>query len=116
MAARFTHLALPCRNLDATIAWYEAHTPMRAFHRRTNVDAEVAWLAEVVPGVDSSVGLVMVQTFEARACRAWLNVLTGLPLADRPCAMPMSSGLWTALVGEIRRLYVPCGPEPVSRG
>ena len=44
MAARFTHLALPCRNLDATIAWYEAHTPMRAFHRRTDVDAEVAWL------------------------------------------------------------------------
>jgi lactoylglutathione lyase len=67
MAARFTHLALPCRNLDATIAWYEAHTPMRAFHRRTDVNAEVAWLAEVVPDVDSSVGLVMVQTFEARA-------------------------------------------------
>jgi len=38
MAARFTHLALPSRNLDATIAWYEAHTPMRAFHRRTDVD------------------------------------------------------------------------------
>ena len=83
---------------------------------RTDVDTEVAWLAEVVPGVDSPVGLVMVQTFEVRAFRAWLNVLTGLPLADRPCAMPMSSGLCTALVGEIRRLYVPRGPEPVSRG
>jgi len=60
--ARFTHLALPCRDLDATIAWYEAHTPLRAFHRRTDVDAEVAWLAED----DATVGLVMVQTFEAR--------------------------------------------------
>jgi catechol 2,3-dioxygenase-like lactoylglutathione lyase family enzyme len=63
MAARFTHLALPCRDLDATIAWYEAHTPMRAFHRRVDEDAEVAWLAED----DTSVGLVIVQTFEAKA-------------------------------------------------
>lgn len=63
MAARFTHLALPCRDLDATIAWYEAHTPMRAFHRRSDLDAEVAWLAED----DTSVGLVVVQSFEARA-------------------------------------------------
>ena len=60
--ARLTHLALPCRDLDATIVWYEAHTPLRAFHRRTDVDAEVAWLAEN----DTTVGLVMVQTFEAR--------------------------------------------------
>ena len=63
MAARFTHLALPCRDLDATIAGYEAHTPMRAFHRRSDLDAEVAWLAED----DTSVGLVVVQSFEARA-------------------------------------------------
>ena len=63
MAARFTHLALPCRDLDATIAWYETHTPMRAFHRRSDQDAEVAWLAED----DTSVGLVVVQSFEARA-------------------------------------------------
>ncbi len=47
MAARFTHLALPCRDLDATIAWYEAHTPMRAFHRRSDLDAEVDAAAEV---------------------------------------------------------------------
>ena len=60
--ARLTHLALPCRDLDATIVWYETHTPLRAFHRRTDLDAEVAWLAEN----DTTVGLVMVQTFEAR--------------------------------------------------
>ena len=67
MAARFTHLALPCRDLDATIAWYEAHTPMRAFHRRVDADAEVAWLAEVLSGGGTAVGLVVVQTFEAKA-------------------------------------------------
>ena len=67
MAARFTHLALPCRDLDATIAWYEAHTPMRAFHRRVDADAEVAWLTEVLSGGGTTVGLVVVQTFEAKA-------------------------------------------------
>ena len=67
MAARFTHLALPCRDLDATIAWYETHTPMRAFHRRVDADAEVAWLAEVLSGGGTTVGLVVVQTFEAKA-------------------------------------------------
>ena len=67
MAARFTHLALPCRDLDTTIAWYEAHTPMRAFHRRVDADAEVAWLAEVMSGGGTTVGLVVVQTFEAKA-------------------------------------------------
>ena len=42
MATRLTHLALPCRDLDATIAWYEDHTPMRTFHRRVDADTEVA--------------------------------------------------------------------------
>ena len=53
MSARFTHLALPSHDLDATVAWYETHTPMRAFHRRTDPDAEVAWLAED----DNAVGI-----------------------------------------------------------
>ena len=62
MATRLTHLALPCRDLDATIAWYEDHTAMRTFHRRVDVDGEVAWLAEE----GSEFGLVVVQSFEAR--------------------------------------------------
>ena len=76
MAARFTHLALPSRDLDATIAWYEAHTSMRAFHRQTNVDAEVAVLADEVAGIDNPVGLVVVQTFEAREAGVPIPILT----------------------------------------
>ncbi len=62
MATRLTHLALPCRDLNATVAWYEDHTPMRTFHRRVDVDGEVAWLADE----GSEFGLVVVQSFEAR--------------------------------------------------
>ena len=43
---RLTHLALPCRDLDASAAWYEAHTPLRVVHRRTDPDGQVAWIAE----------------------------------------------------------------------
>ena len=62
MASRFTHIALPCRDLEFTIAWYEAHTPMRAFHRRSNDVGEVAWLA----AEGSSTTLVLTQSFAAR--------------------------------------------------
>ncbi len=78
MSARFTHLALPVHDLDATIAWYESHTPMRAFHRRADPDAEVAWLAEgagLAEG-DNEVGIVVVQTFEDRAAGEPLPILT----------------------------------------
>ena len=45
---------------------------MRVFHRRIDVDAEVAWLAEN----DATVGLVVVQTFEAREADVPLPILT----------------------------------------
>ncbi len=77
--ARFTHVALPCHDLDATIAWYEAHTPLRAFHRRVDVDAEVAWLAEgpgLGDGTANPVGIVVVQTFVDRDAGVPLPTLT----------------------------------------
>ena len=43
---RLTHLALPCRDLDASTEWYEAHTPLRVVHRRIDPDGQVAWIAE----------------------------------------------------------------------
>ena len=62
MAARFTHLALPCRDLDASVAWYEAHTPLRVIHRRSDQIGKVAWVGES----GSSTALVLVQSFAAR--------------------------------------------------
>ncbi len=80
-SARFTHVALPCHDLDATIAWYESHTPLRAFHRRVDVDAEVAWLAEgtglagspAEDGPQNPVGIVVVIAERGRAagCLHW---------------------------------------------
>ncbi|MBP17055.1 MAG: glyoxalase [Acidimicrobiaceae bacterium] len=45
-AGSLTHLALPCRNLDTSTAWYEAHTPLRVVHHRVDPEGQVAWIAE----------------------------------------------------------------------
>ena len=42
--ARFTHVAVPCTDLDATIAWYERHTPLRLLDRREDELGRSAWM------------------------------------------------------------------------
>ena len=42
--ARWTHIALPCADIDATIEWYEKNTPMRLLDRREDADGYGAWL------------------------------------------------------------------------
>lgn len=44
--ARFTHVALPCCNLEATIAWYEQFTPLRLLQRREDADGVSAWIGQ----------------------------------------------------------------------
>jgi catechol 2,3-dioxygenase-like lactoylglutathione lyase family enzyme len=44
--ARFTHVALPCTDIDATIAWYERFTPLRLLDRREDIDGYGAWLGQ----------------------------------------------------------------------
>ena len=51
MAPRLTHLALPCHNLDATIAWYEKYTPLRKTHHRQDALGAVAWLSPEELGI-----------------------------------------------------------------
>ena len=41
---RWTHIALPCDDIDATIAWYERFTPLRLLDRREDADGYGAWL------------------------------------------------------------------------
>jgi catechol 2,3-dioxygenase-like lactoylglutathione lyase family enzyme len=43
-SARWTHVALPCRNLDETLAWYATFTPLSLLDRRTDVHGSTAWL------------------------------------------------------------------------
>ena len=51
MTARLTHLALPCHDLDATIAWYEKYTPLRKTHHRQDALGAVAWLSPAESGI-----------------------------------------------------------------
>ena len=44
--ARFTHVALPCTDIDATIGWYERFTPLRLLDRRADADGYGAWLGQ----------------------------------------------------------------------
>ena len=43
--ARWTHIALPSSDLDASIAWYERFTPLRVLARREDAAGQSAWLA-----------------------------------------------------------------------
>ncbi len=42
---RWTHVALPSVDLDASIEWYESFTPLRLLVRREDVDGQSAWLS-----------------------------------------------------------------------
>jgi lactoylglutathione lyase len=42
---RWTHIALPSSDLDASIAWYEKFTPLRVLDRREDTDGQAAWLS-----------------------------------------------------------------------
>jgi len=41
---RWTHIALPSTNMDASVAWYEEFTPLRLLDRREDADGRGAWL------------------------------------------------------------------------
>jgi catechol 2,3-dioxygenase-like lactoylglutathione lyase family enzyme len=43
---RFTHVALPCADVDASIAWYERFTPLRLLDRRSDAQGSSAWLGQ----------------------------------------------------------------------
>lgn len=44
--ARWTHIALPATDIDATIAWYEKFTPLRLLDKREDSDGFGAWLGD----------------------------------------------------------------------
>ena len=41
---RWTHIALPAGDLDKSIAWYKAFTPLALLDRREDADGQAAWL------------------------------------------------------------------------
>jgi lactoylglutathione lyase len=42
---RWTHIALPSSDLDASIAWYREFTPLVVLDRREDADGQSAWLS-----------------------------------------------------------------------
>ena len=65
MATRLTHLALPCRDLDATIAWYTEHTPLSLLARREDELGYGAWIGHS-DSVEHPFLLVVSQFFEGK--------------------------------------------------
>jgi catechol 2,3-dioxygenase-like lactoylglutathione lyase family enzyme len=44
--ARFTHVALPSTDIDATVAWYEQFTPLRLLDQRSDDVGRSAWMGQ----------------------------------------------------------------------
>lgn len=42
---RWTHIALPTSDIDASVTWYERYTPLVVLDRREDADGRNAWLA-----------------------------------------------------------------------
>lgn len=65
---RWTHLALPTRDLDRAIAWYTGWTPLVVVHDRTDPDGRTAWLGHPVdpaaPGHPFVLVLIESETYD----------------------------------------------------
>lgn len=42
----FTHIALPCSNLEETIAFYQEYADFECVHQRVDNNVRVAWLSD----------------------------------------------------------------------
>jgi catechol 2,3-dioxygenase-like lactoylglutathione lyase family enzyme len=65
-STRWTHIALPCTDIDATISWYERFTPLQLLDRRQDADGQGAWMGHPDQG-DKPFVLVLVSFFRDQA-------------------------------------------------
>lgn len=63
-AATWTHMALRVRDIDASIAWYEQHTPLRLLEKRSDEFGFGCWLGDPA-SVERPFILVLAQFFPA---------------------------------------------------
>jgi lactoylglutathione lyase len=61
-APRWTHIALPCHDIDASIDWYSRYTTLKLHDRREDADGQGAWLGHD-DQVDKPFVLVLVSFF-----------------------------------------------------
>ena len=64
--ARWTHIALPCHDIDKSIAWYTKFTPLSLLDRREDPDGFGAWLGHS-DQLDFPFVLVLVSFFRDQA-------------------------------------------------
>ena len=62
-APRWTHIALPVQDIDASIEWYGKFTPLELLDKRTDDMGHAAWLGHS-DQLDKPFVLVLVQMFE----------------------------------------------------
>jgi catechol 2,3-dioxygenase-like lactoylglutathione lyase family enzyme len=62
---RWTHIALPSSDLDASIEWYQRFTPLAVLDRREDADGQTVWLAHEGQSENPFV-LVLVMFFKDR--------------------------------------------------
>ncbi|HLM63672.1 MAG TPA: VOC family protein [Acidimicrobiales bacterium] len=65
---RWTHVALPAHDLDASVDWYRRYTPLVVVDRREDADGQTAWLAHEGQ-VENPFVLVLVMFFRDRGTR-----------------------------------------------
>lgn len=64
--ARWTHIALPVRDIETSIEWYTSHTPLEVIARRHDDVGESTWLADPAT-VGAPMVLVLVSIDAARS-------------------------------------------------
>ncbi len=85
--ARWTHIALRVRDIDATIAWYEEFTPLELIDRREDAEGYGAWLG--MPGeTNNPFILVLAQFFPDRDPFADAPLATLAPFAHLGIELP----------------------------
>ncbi|MBK5224100.1 MAG: VOC family protein [Acidimicrobiia bacterium] len=60
---RWTHIALPSADLDATVEWYTAFTPLEVLARHADDDGQNAWLSH--PGATDRPFVLVLVMFNA---------------------------------------------------
>ena len=84
-SVRWTHVALPSVDIDASIRWYEKYTPMRLLDRREDTDGYGAWLGHPDQG-DKPFILVLVSFFRDQEKGEKMPILS--PFAHIGIEMP----------------------------
>jgi catechol 2,3-dioxygenase-like lactoylglutathione lyase family enzyme len=87
---RWTHIALRVDDIDASIAWYETHTPLELIERRSDADGHGAWLGHREQGEHPFI-LVLAEFFpESRPFGALPKAVLG-PFAHLGIELPSAA-------------------------